>query len=191
MQKLFEQVQSAFGFGDNLNHLTASQTVLRTILIYGITLLIVRLGSRRFLSKATAFDVVVAIMLGSVMSRGIDGSDSFIVTVMAGVALVGTHWLIGLLAFHAGWFGPLVKGGRLLLIKNGKIHEEGMRKGSITQRDLTQAIRMQTDHRDHTRIKRAYLERNGEISILPEEHEPYVVDVSVEDGVKKVRIELH
>ena len=129
-------------------------------------------------------------MLGSVMSRGIDGSDSFIVTVVAGVALVGTHWLIGLLAFHTGWFGPLVKGGRLLLIKDGEIQEQGMRKGSITKRDLTQAIRMQTDHRDHTKIKRAYLERNGEISILPEDHEPYIVDVSVEDGVKKVRIEL-
>jgi uncharacterized membrane protein YcaP (DUF421 family) len=190
LEKFFEQVQSAFGFGNGVNGLSASQTVLRTILIYGITLLIVRLGSRRFLSKATAFDVVVAIMLGSVMSRGIDGSDSFIVTVLAGVALVGTHWIIGLLAYHTGWFGPLVKGGRILLIKDGQVQKVGMRKASITQRDLTQAIRMQTDHRDHTRIKRAYLERNGEISILPEEHQPYVVDVAVEDGVEKVRIEI-
>jgi uncharacterized membrane protein YcaP (DUF421 family) len=190
LQKLFEHIQSAFGFGEGGNDLTASQTVLRTILVYGVTLLILRLGSRRFLSKATAFDVVVAIMLGSVMSRGIDGADSFLVTVVAGVALVGTHWIIGWLAYHTGWFGPLVKGGRFLLIKDGKIQKEGMRKGSITERDLTQAIRMQTDHRDHTRIKRTYLERNGEISIIPEEHEPYVVDVAVEDGVKKVRIEI-
>lgn len=190
MEKLFEHVQSAFGFGDGVNGMTAGQTVLRTILIYGITLFIVRLGSKRFLSKATAFDVVVAIMLGSVMSRGIDGADSFVVTVMAGIALVGTHWIIGLLAYHTGWFGPLVKGGRVLLIKDGEVQRDGMRKGSITERDLTQAIRVQTGHREYSKIKRAYLERNGEISIIPDEHEPHVVDVAVEDGVKKIRIEI-
>ena len=42
---------------------------LRTIVIYAFSLLIVRLGSKRFLSQATAFDVIVGIMLGSVINR--------------------------------------------------------------------------------------------------------------------------
>lgn len=188
--ELVEQIKGVFGIGTSLDELSAIQTVLRTILIYSLTLVIVRLGSKRFLSKASAFDVVVAIMLGSVMSRGINGSDPLKVTVIAGVVLVGTHWLFGLLAFHTGWFGPLVKGERLLLIKDGKIQEDGMRKGSITEHDLTQAVRVQTHHRDPTKVKRAYLERNGEISIIQAEDEPHIVDVSVEDGVKTVRIEL-
>jgi uncharacterized membrane protein YcaP (DUF421 family) len=188
LHNLLEQLEVAFGIGINPDDLSALQTVLRTILIYGLTLVIVRLGSKRFLSKASAFDVVVAIMLGSIMSRGIHGS--IMITVIAGSALVGMHWLFGLLAFHTGWFGPLVKGERLLLVKNGKIHAEGMRRGSITEHDLTQALRMQTDQRDLTNVKRAYLERNGEISIIPEHVEPHIVDVKVEDGVKTVRIKL-
>jgi uncharacterized membrane protein YcaP (DUF421 family) len=188
LHNALEHIGAAFGLGTDPNDLGAVQTVLRTILIYGLTLVIVRLGSKRFLSKASAFDVVVAIMLGSIMSRGIHGS--IMITVIAGSALVGMHWLLGLLAFHTGWFGPLVKGERLLLVKNGKIHAEGMRRGSITEHDLTQALRMQTDQRDLTKVKRAYLERNGEISIIPEQDEPHIVDVKVEDGVKTVRIKL-
>jgi uncharacterized membrane protein YcaP (DUF421 family) len=124
------------------------------------------------------------------MSRGINGSEPLMGTVIAGVVLVGTHWLFGLLAFHTGWFDPLVKGERVLLIKDGKIQEERMRKGSITEHDLAQAVRVQTHHGDPAKVKRAYLEGNDEISIIPGEHEPRILDVWVEDGVKKIRIEL-
>jgi uncharacterized membrane protein YcaP (DUF421 family) len=168
LQNSLKQIQAAFGVG---NDLSAGQMVLRTILIYGLTLVLVRLGSKRFLSKATAFDVIVAIMLGSVMSRGIEGASPLLPTVIAGAVLVGMHWLLGVLAFHIGWFGPLVKGERVTLIKEGRIQEEGMRRGSITEHDLTQAVRMQTGQMDLTKVKRAYLERNGEISIIPYQDE--------------------
>ena len=36
----------------------------------------------------------------------------------------------------------------------------------------------------------AYLERNGSISVIPYGHEPHVVDVSVNDGVQTVRVEM-
>lgn len=187
MQRILEQLQAAFGFGNDLG---AGQAALRTILIYGVALLFVRLGSKRFLSKATAFDVIVAIMLGSVMSRGIDGASPLVPTLVAGAVLLGMHWLLGVLAFHAGWFGPLVKGERLALIKDGKMQRKAMRHGSITEHDLTQAIRMQTGQPDAAKVKFAYLERNGAISIIPYREKPHILEVSVENGVKTVRIEL-
>ena len=187
MQNLLEQIKGAFGVA---NDPAAGHTALRTILIYGVTLVMVRLASKRFLSKATAFDVIVAIMLGSVMSRGVDGASPLLPTVVAGAVLLGIHWFLGVVAFHTGWFGPLVKGERVALIKDGKIQQEGMRRGSITEHDLTQAVRMQTGQTDPARVKLAYLERNGEISIIPYKEEPRILDVSIEDGVKTVRIEL-
>jgi uncharacterized membrane protein YcaP (DUF421 family) len=65
-----------------------------------------------------------------------------------------------------------------------------MRRGSITERDLTQAVRMETDQTDPARVKLVYLERNGDSSIIPYKHRLQILDVSVEDGVKTVRIEL-
>ncbi len=102
-------------------------TALRTIIIYGFTYAIIRLGSKRFLSKATAFDVSVAIMLGSVLSRAIDGSTPFFTTLLAGAVLLGMHWLFAQLAYKTSWFGSYVKGEPVRLIEDGKIQPEGMR----------------------------------------------------------------
>ena len=190
LQAVWEQLQSLLGVGRDGGELTALQLVLRTIVVYSFTLAIVRIGSKRFLSQATAFDTVVGIMLGSVMSRAIDGSTPMFLTLLAGAVLVGLHWLIAALALRFGWFGTLVKGNASVLIEEGKINEQGMRDAGLSEHDLTQALRMQNDHTDPADIKKAYLERSGKISVIPFGRKPRIVDVSVKDGVQTVRIEL-
>ncbi|MDQ3930817.1 MAG: DUF421 domain-containing protein [Chloroflexota bacterium] len=190
LQELWDQLQALFGLGSYAENAGAIQVALRTILVYGSTLVLVRLGSKRFLSEATAFDVIVAIMLGSIMSRAVDGSSPFLPTLLTGGVLLGVHWLFALLAYHTGWFGNLVKGERVLLIKDGEVQRDGMRRGSITEADLEQALRIQTNQTDPAKVKRAYLERNGQISIIPARQELRVYVVSVENGVQTVRIEL-
>ena len=187
---MWEQLQALLGLGRDGGDLTALQMVLRTVVIYSFTLAIVRLGSKRFLSQATAFDTVIGIMLGSVMSRAIDGSAPLFLTLLAGTALVGVHWLMATLALRLDWFGTLVKGNAILLIEDGEIQPEGMRRARLSEHDLKQALRMQNDHTDPSKIKTAYLERSGKISVIPRSQEPRVLDVSVKDGVQTVRVEL-
>ena len=190
LQAVWEHLQALLGLGRDVGEVNAGQMALRTILVYGFTLVIVRLGSKRFLSEATAFDVIVAIMLGSVMSRAINGSAPFFPTVLAGVVLLGLHWLFAVLAFHTSWFGSLVKGDPVLLIKDGTVQRQGMRRGSVSSQDLAQALRLQTNQTDTATIQLAYLERNGQISFVPYQREPRIVDVSVADGVQTVRVKL-
>lgn len=190
LETLWEQVRDLLGLGSDTENIGAVATALRAIVIYGFTLAIVRLGSKRFLSKATAFDVIVAIMLGSVMSRAISGATPFFSTLLAGIVLLAMHWFFALLAYRTDWFGPYVKGESILLIKDGEIQRDGMRRGKITEEDLTQAIRINTKQTDPSKIKLAYLERDGQISVIPFKREPRVLDVSVENGVQTVRIEL-
>jgi uncharacterized membrane protein YcaP (DUF421 family) len=64
-----------------------------------------------------------------------------------------------------------------------------VRKSFITDEDLEQALREQTKQTDPSKVRLAYLERDGQISIVPYPREPKVLDVSVEDGVQTVRIE--
>jgi uncharacterized membrane protein YcaP (DUF421 family) len=104
--------------------------------------------------------------------------------------LIGAHWLLGVLAFHARWFGTLVKGSPVLLIKDGNIQREGMRRAGLSKNDLEQALRLGSNQTDPAKIQLAYMERNGGISVIPRKHEPRVVDVPVADGVQTVRIEL-
>lgn len=187
---VWQQFQTLLGIGRDGADLTAVQIVLRTVVVYSFTLAIVRIGSKRFLSQATAFDTVIGIMLGSVMSRAIDGSASLFMTMLAGTVLVGMHWLIAALALRSGWFGTLVKGNAILLIDDGEIQKNGMQSARLSEQDLKQALRMQNDHTDPSKIKTAYLERSGKISVIPFPGKPRVVDVSVENGVQTVRVEI-
>jgi uncharacterized membrane protein YcaP (DUF421 family) len=104
--------------------------------------------------------------------------------------LLGLHWLITFLAYHSDWFGPLVKGNPVLLIKDGKIQSRAMRETGLSTRDLEQAIRQEAQQTDLTGIQSAYLERSGSISVIPYRPEPRVTVIPVEDGVLTVRIEL-
>jgi uncharacterized membrane protein YcaP (DUF421 family) len=99
------------------------------------------------------------------------------------------HWLFAQLAVHTGWFGVLVKGRRVRLVADGRVLEDGLREASMTRADLQQALRLETGH-DVTKIRRARMERNGRISVVPHRRQPRVVDVAVEDGVQAVRIDL-
>ena len=182
---MFEDV---LGLGLEIADVGVLQMALRTVLIYSATLAIVRVGSKRFLSQATAFDAIVAIMLGSIMSRAINGSAPLLPTIAAGIILVGLHWLIAAIAYSSDWFGFLVKGEPVLLIKDGRLNEKGLRGSSISHRDLEEALRIESHVTEPEKVQLAYLERNGGISVIPHKPEPRVIDVSVEDGVQTVRI---
>jgi hypothetical protein len=140
-----------FNCSSDWNAINSGQVALRAILIYALALLLVRIGSKRVLGQATAFDVIVAIMLGSVLSRAINGSAPFVPTILASGALVGLHLVFVALAVSTSLFGPL-----RLLIKDGKVQEEEMRAANLYCNDLDEALRSQSHKADPSKIKRAF-----------------------------------
>lgn len=165
------------------------QMALRALIVYLTTLLIVRMGKKRLFGRNTAMDVVLGVILGSMMSRAINGATTLLPTAVAGLSLVFLHFLSGKAAIALDWFGPLVKGRDRQLVKDGKRMEEAMRRSSIGHRDLEEAARS-TGKCDVTQIQDAWLERSGNISIIPARKPPQVVEVKVEAGVQTVRVEL-
>ena len=71
LQAILDQFQTLLGLQRDVANVGALQMALRTIIIYAFTLAIVRLGSKRFLGQASAFDSIIGIMIGSVMSHAI------------------------------------------------------------------------------------------------------------------------
>jgi len=188
--EILVQLQAFLGYGRDVSDVNALQMALRTMIIYAVTLVLIRLGSKRFLSQATAFDVIVGIMLGSVMSRAINSSAPLIPTIGAGLVLIGLHWLFAMVAYRTDWFGSIVKGEPVLLIKDGQIQQQGVRQAGVSTNDLEQALRLVAQETDPANVKLAYLERNGKISMVPCPSAPRILDVSVADGVQTVRIEV-
>ena len=185
-----EAVGRVLGLGREVADVTAMQMALRTVIVYAFALAVVRVGHKRFLSRASAFDVIVAIMLGSIMSRAINGSAPFVPTLVSGAALVGAHWLLAALAFRLDWLGPIVKGKPVTLVEDGTVHHDAMRRAGVGEHDLEQALRAQGGVTDPARVRLAILERDGTMSVLPADAAPRIVEVTVEQGVQTVRVEL-
>ncbi len=124
------------------------------------------MGKKRFLGKGTAFDVLLAIMLGSILGRAINGSGPLFETIGAVIVLVSLHWLFAVGAFHSARFRQLVEGTPRPLIQDGEVQAAIMHKSRISDDDLLEALRRQ-GLTDPQAVHVAYLERSGEISIIP------------------------
>src|SRR5690606_38700716 len=96
------------------------QMALRAFLVYGLTLFIVRLGKKRLFGKSTAMDLVLAVLLGSVVSRTVNGTATRLPTAVASIVLVGIHALSVKFAVMWPAIGHFLKGSPRLLIKDGQ-----------------------------------------------------------------------
>jgi uncharacterized membrane protein YcaP (DUF421 family) len=178
------------GLGLGEDKINPGQILARALIVYIVTVALVQMGSRRFLGRTSVFDAIIAIMLGSIMSRGITGSAPMLQTFYAGAALIALHWLFATLSYHTSIFGPLLKGQPIQLIKDGKILNEQMRKANFSENDLIEVLRLEVRHEDPSEIKSAYLERNGKVSVIPYPRRPCILKTSVQDGTQSLKIEL-
>ncbi len=94
------------------------------------------------MGNATPMDVVVLMVLGSLLSRGINGSASLASTMIASAVLVACHWLLtwATVRYHA--IGSLAKGYARVLVADGKVDEEALRKSHISRADLEEGMRL-------------------------------------------------
>jgi uncharacterized membrane protein YcaP (DUF421 family) len=166
------------------------QVVVRAVVIYVAALAMVRLGDKRFLGKNTAFDVIIGVMLGSVVSRSITGTADLATGIAGGFTLVALHWAFAWVAFRCGWFGTLVKGSSRTLVDDGRIQWDAMRRSAISHDDLLSALRKEGGVDSLDRVRSARLERSGSVSVLTKQAPPRIVSVRVADGVQHITIEL-
>jgi uncharacterized membrane protein YcaP (DUF421 family) len=185
VMELFQQL-----IGTDSDALAWYQAVLRSLIVYIAALAMVRIGEKRFMGKNTAFDVILGVILGSVVSRAINSNDTILPTLLAGFVLVGLHWLMSVITFHSDSLGDLFKGSTRQLVNQGEILWDAMEKSHISRKDLMGQVRAAGSTEDLRSIEKAILERSGTISVIPASGEPKVLEVQVEAGVQTIRIVL-
>src|SRR4051794_32841782 len=177
------------GLGLESKDINPLQMGLRAVLVYVATVLMVRLAKKRFMGRATAFDVILGIMLGSIVSRAVTGNAPFLPALVAAGALLVMHAVFSGIALRWHGFGGLIKGHPLLLVREGQIDWTALRRAHMTEHDLWEDLRGKgvTDLKP---VAEARLERSGQVSVSKAAHAPKVVEVRVAEGVQTVRIEL-
>lgn len=142
------------------------QMVIRGVLIFLYTLVLVRFGGRRIFGKNTGFDIVLGVILGSIMSRALTANAKFLPTIAAATTLVLLHQLLAMTSRHFRPLGKLVKGTEVRLIAEGRILRENLRKVNLTEKDLAELLRLNGGTAEVDGVQAAYLERNGDVSVI-------------------------
>ena len=140
--------------------MSARATVL---LAYGVA--VVRIFGPRIFGRWSPLDVVLSVLIGSNLSRALTANAPLLPTLVATTVLIGIYWGLVRLSLNAGWVSWLVKGREVVLIRDGKVDWDEMRRQGFGPRDLDEALHGE-GHDSPERIRRAWLERNGNINIL-------------------------
>jgi uncharacterized membrane protein YcaP (DUF421 family) len=158
-----ETLENIFGTGKDL---AFHQMCARAFVTFFITLALIRLAGMRSIGKKTAFDTVITIMLGAVLSRVIVGASAFFPTVGGGIVIVVIHRLVAWVSMNHESIERIVKGEHRQLYANGEINWRNMRRSCVSERDLIESVRLQANVKSLQEIEEAYIESNGEISII-------------------------
>src|SRR5256886_17342382 len=166
MNALSDSIAQMLGLGMEPKDLTFIQVSIRGVIIFLVTLVMVRIGSRRSLAEKAAFDAIRLVILASVLSRAINGTAGFFTSIGCSFVLVFLHRFFGWIAcrFHA--FGKIIKGSPAIIIENGQLQRQTMRRDLISDHDLEEDLRLDAQTDDIAKIKTARLERSGDISFI-------------------------
>lgn len=151
------------GNGENLAPLNMAA---RALLMFFVALVLIRIGGLRIVGKKSGFDLVIVIMMGAVLARGIVGASPILSTIAAATVMIAVNKSLAWASTKSQILNKLFKGKPLVLYSNGKINWTNMDKACLSESDLLTSLRLETQQQHLKSIVRATLEINGRISFL-------------------------
>jgi len=139
---------------------------LRTILIYVIVLLLMRLMGKREVGQLSNFDLVVAIMIAEIAVFPMQELHKPLYLGLIPIfVLVGAEIFLSYLCLHSSTLRRLIDGCPSVLISKGKIMEKEMRRQRYNLSDLLMQLR-QKNIFNIADVEYAILEISGELSVM-------------------------
>ena len=144
------------------------QMCTRTIIVFFVALIFIRVSGMRTFGTQSAFDVVVSLTLGAILSRCITGHYPFFSCLSAAALLVVLHQVVAFLTYRSNKIRKMTEGEPILLFEEGKKIEKNLSEYSIMESELQQALH-QANVDSYEKVKAIWLEPSGNISVVKKE----------------------
>ena len=143
------------------------QGVYRTVLFYGVLILVIRLMGKRQLGQLEPSEFVVTMLVANLAAIPLEQLDfpihSGLIPIFTVLILeVFLSWL----SLKSVKLRKLLCGKPTILIENGNILQENLKKSRITLDELTSKLR-EKDILDLSAVQYAILETGGNLSVFP------------------------
>lgn len=152
--------------------LSPLEIFIRGSAVYWFLFLLFRFVLRRDVGSIAIADMLLLVMIADAAQNAMAGEYR---SIADGCLLVATlamwNYLLDWLSFHFRAIRRLVEPQPLLLIRDGQLQRANMRRELVTREELESKLREQGVV-ELRRVRRAFLENDGEISLLVDEEGP-------------------
>lgn len=140
-------------------------TIIRTVLLYLFIILSVRIMGKRQLSDMQTSELVITLVISDIAAIPMQNTEQPLLSGMIPILiLVSLEIIISVIMLKNRKFRKIICGNPVVIINNGKILKDALRKLRISYEDLYSLLRQQEifDIKD---VRFAIVETNGSISI--------------------------
>jgi len=144
-------------------------TIFRALAVYVFLFIVFRIAGKRSLAEITTFDFVLLLIIAETTQQAMIGDDFSIATA---VLLISTLFFVEigltLLKQRFARLDRFMEGEPVLLVANGRPLQEQMDLERVDAEDILEAARRWRGLERIEQIKFAVLERDGNISVIPQ-----------------------
>src|SRR5688500_19935572 len=117
-------------------------TALRATFVYFFLLLIVRVLGKREIGNTSAFDLIVALILGEVVDEIIYGDVTILQGVIAIVVTAIWHLVNSWASFKSQIIDKITGASPTVMVKNGQVQRKNLAKERLNEEELFSELRM-------------------------------------------------
>lgn len=140
--------------------------LFRTVILYSLLILVIRLMGKRQLGEMGPLEFVVAILIADLASVPM---QDLAIPLLSGIipilTILAAELLLSVLCYRFPALRRLFSGKPVILMEDGKLLQKNLAKTRITPDELTELLR-EKEVVDLTTVQYAILETNGQISAL-------------------------
>lgn len=138
----------------------------RTVILYLLLVIGLRLGGKRQIGELEPIELVLTLLISDLASVPMqDFGEPLLNGIVPIVTLIALSTLLSAISLRFVRFRQLISGEPALVIRNGKLQQEIMRRSRLTLDELLEQLRGQ-GVADIGEVKYAVLETNGRLSVL-------------------------
>ena len=142
-------------------HLPLLEKLLRPIIVYLVLIGFLRLFGKRELAQLNPFDLVVLLSLSNTVQNAIIGDDNSVTGGVVGAfSLLAVNWLLMRLLYKMPKLNAALEGSARLLILDGEVDHEALRKETLTEEELLSVLHKQSFD-SFAEVGKCVLEPNG------------------------------
>ena len=154
-----------------MDYQTMGSVFIRSIVTIVVLFLLAKVMGKKQISQLNLFDYIVGITIGSVAADiSLDLNKSFLDGVICMLVFGLTGALVSYVTLKSIKLRRFCTGTPSIIIENGKIIEEGLKKVKFDINDLMEEVRG-AGYFNIDEVAYAVMETNGKISFLPKDEE--------------------